>query len=84
MLSGQDAHPAIDDYSYRNPNRFSRLKALQDLLIRFQKAKLASKDMDVNIAQLLKGMGMESPGGAGLCWPASKVWDSGDVQQVNQ
>ena len=67
MLSGQDAHPAIDDYSYRNPNRFSRLKALQDLLIRFQKAKLASKDMDVNLAQLLKGMGMESPGGAGLC-----------------
>ena len=47
-----------NDYSYRNPNRFSRLKALQDLLIRFQKAKLASKDMDVNIAQLLKGMGM--------------------------
>ena len=42
-----------NDYSYRNPNRFSRLKALQDLLIRFQKAKLASKDMDVNIAQLV-------------------------------
>ena len=47
--------------------RVSRLKALQDLLIRFQKAKLASKDMDVNMAQLLKGMGMESSGGAGLC-----------------
>ena len=31
-----------NDYSYRNPNRFSRLKALQDLLIRFQKAKLVS------------------------------------------
>lgn len=26
-----------NDYSYRNPNRFSRLKALQDLLIRFQR-----------------------------------------------
>lgn len=52
-----------NDYSYRNPNRFSRLKALQDLLIRFQKAKLASKDMDA----AGEGMGMESPGGAGLC-----------------
>ena len=61
MLSGQDAHPAIDDYSYRNPNRFSRLKALQDLLIRFQKAKLASKDMDVNIAQLVKAWGWSRP-----------------------
>lgn len=50
-----------NDYSYRNPNRFSRLKALQDLLIRFQKAKLASKDMDVNIAQLVKAWGWSRP-----------------------
>ena len=50
-----------NDYAYRNPNRFSRLKALQDLLIRFQKAKLASKDMDVNIAQLVKAWGWSRP-----------------------
>lgn len=36
-------------------------KALQDLLIRFQKAKLASKDMDVNIAQLVKAWGWSRP-----------------------
>ena len=50
-----------NDYSYRNPNRFSRLKALQDLLIRFQKAKFASRDMDVNIAQLVKAWGWSRP-----------------------
>lgn len=60
MLSELIAY-LCNDYSYRNPNRFSRLKALQDLLIRFQKAKLASKDMDVNIAQLVKAWGWSRP-----------------------
>ena len=41
-----------NDYAYRNPNRFSRLKALQDLLIRYQEAKQSSSQMNVNIAQL--------------------------------
>lgn len=50
-----------NDYAYRNPNRFSRLRALQDLLCRFQKAHQDSKQMDVNIAQLVKAWGWSRP-----------------------
>ena len=46
-----------NDYAYRNPNRYSRIRALQDLLRRFQKARQASTQMDVNIAQLVKAWG---------------------------
>lgn len=50
-----------NDYAYRNPSRYSRLKALQDLLLRFQKAQQQSKEMDVNIAQLVKAWGWSRP-----------------------
>ena len=50
-----------NDYAYRNPNRFSRLKALQDLLIRYQEAKQSSSQMNVNIAQLIKAWGWSRP-----------------------
>lgn len=50
-----------NDYAYRNPNRFSRLKALQDLLNRYQEAKQSSSQMNVNIAQLIKAWGWSRP-----------------------
>lgn len=50
-----------NDYAYRNPNRYSRIRALQDLLRRFQKARQASTQMDVNIAQLVKAWGWSRP-----------------------
>lgn len=55
-----------NDYAYRNPNRYSRIRALQDLLRRFQKARQASTQMDVNIAQLVK----PGDGVALLFWPS--------------
>lgn len=64
-----------NDYAYRNPNRFSRLKALQDLLIRYQEAKQSSSQMNVNIAILSR----PGDGAVLLCWllwSSSRSWRS--------
>ena len=49
------------DYTFKNPRRFSRLQAFQNLVERYCTARMQQEDMAVNMERLSKSWGWSRP-----------------------